>query len=115
MHRYTRRLIYAKLIIVSWKYNIHANERLTKVKKKNDQLLSLMFLFFLSFFLSNVPDNKCQKHKWHVPFFTRMKLLESVLACARAMTRIKTGVTRKRKKEESDIVKLLKNCTKEKR
>ena len=27
----------------------------------------------------------------------------------------KTGVTRKRKKEESDIVKLLKNCTKEKR
>ena len=50
-------------------------------------------------------------------FFTCIKLVALVLACAHGHTheKEKTRVTIKRKKEESDIVKLLKNYPKEKR
>ena len=50
-------------------------------------------------------------------FFTRIKLVALVLACARDHTHQmeKTRVTIKRKREESDLVKLLKNYPKEKR
>ena len=47
---------------------------------------------FRSFFLflhCNVPDNKCCKQKWGVLFFTCIKLVTHVLACACAITRIK--------------------------
>ena len=50
-------------------------------------LLNLIFLFFLSW--SSVPDNKCHKQKWHVLFYTRIKLVARVLACARAIAQIK--------------------------
>ena len=48
-----------------------------------------MFFIFLSFFHSNVPDNKCHKQKWRVIFSARIKLVARVLACARAIVRIK--------------------------
>ena len=47
-----------------------------------------MFSFF-PFLYSNVPDNKCHKQKWHVLTFTLIKLVAYVLACARAIARIK--------------------------
>ena len=83
----------------TWKYNIQANKRLRRVKK-NNQLLNLMFLFFLSFFHFNVSDNKCHKHKRHMLFFTRIKLVALVLAWARDHTHQmeKTRVTIKKKK-----------------
>ena len=47
-----------------------------------------MFLFF-DFLCSNVPDNRCHKQKWRVLFFTRIKLVARMLACARVIARIK--------------------------
>ena len=47
-----------------------------------------MFLFF-HFLRPNVPDNKCHKPKWRVLFFTRIKLVASVLARVCAIARIK--------------------------
>ena len=43
-----------------------------------------MFLLF-PFLHSNVTDNNCHKQKWHVLFFTRIKLVPRVPACANAM------------------------------
>ena len=45
--------------------------------KKNDQLFNLMFLFFY-FLHSNVPDNKCHKHRWRVLCYIHIKLVVSV-------------------------------------
>ena len=66
------------------KYKIQANERLTKIKK-NDQLFNLTFPTF-HILHSNGPDKKCHKQKWHVLSHTHQT---SVLACARAIARIK--------------------------
>ena len=55
--------------------------------KKNDQLLNLMFLFFL--FFVPISHTRSHKPKWCVLFFTRIKLVARVLACARANARIK--------------------------
>ena len=52
--------------------------------KENDQLFN-----FFNFLHSNVPDNKRHKRKWRVLFFIRIKLVARVLACARAIARIK--------------------------
>ena len=46
-------------------------------------------LCFIHFLHCNVPDNKCYKQKWSVLFFTRIKLVAHVLACARVIARIK--------------------------
>ena len=43
-----------------------------------------MFLYF-HFLGSNVSENKCYKHKWHMLFFTHIKLVMPVLACAHAI------------------------------
>ena len=48
-----------------------------------------MFLYFLSFSCSNVPHNKCHKQKWPVLFFTLIKLVAHVLACAHVITCMK--------------------------
>ena len=56
---------------------------------KNDRLLNLMFFFF-HFLRFNVPDNKCHKQKWRMLFFTRIKLVAQVLACARVIASIKS-------------------------
>ena len=87
--------IYSKLGIFSllwshtWKYNIQADKRLTKVKEKWSTIRFDIFLSFFHFLHSYVPDNKCHKQKWHVIFFTCIKLVASVLACARAIASIK--------------------------
>ena len=47
-----------------------------------------MFLLF-RFLHSNAPDNKCHKQKLRILFFTRIKLVTRVLACACAIARIK--------------------------
>ena len=47
-----------------------------------------MFLF-LNSLCSNVPDIKCHKQKRHVLFFTHIKLVAHVPACAPAITYIK--------------------------
>ena len=41
------------------------------------------FCSFFHFLLFNSPNNKCHKLKWRVLFFTRIKLVARVLACAR--------------------------------
>ena len=72
--------IYTKLRIFPYsegKYNIQANNRLTKIR-------NLMFLFF-RFLCFNVPDNRCHKRKWRVLFFTCIKLVMHVLVCAHAI------------------------------
>ena len=43
------------------------------------------FWSFFHFLYFNVSDNKCYKQKWRVLFFTRIKLVASVLSCARLM------------------------------
>ena len=48
-----------------------------------------MFWSFFHFLHSNAPDNKCDKQKCHVLFFTCIKLLTRVLACAHAIAFIK--------------------------
>ena len=80
--------IHSKLIF-PYSEIIHGSTTLKLMKgqqqrlKNNHQPLNLMFLFFLSFssFQSNVPENKCHKQKWHMLFFTRIKLVAHVLAC----------------------------------
>ena len=57
--------------------------------KQNDQQFKLMFLFFLSFSSFQCPYNKCHKQKWHMLFFTRIKLVPCVLACVHVITYIK--------------------------
>ena len=43
-------------------------------------------LLFFHFLCVNVPENKCHKQKWHVQFFTCIKLVAHVLAFAHAIT-----------------------------
>ena len=70
-------------------YKIQANERLTKVKEKSSTIKFDVFVRSFILLCSNVPENKCHKHKWHLLFFTRIKLVARVLVCAGAITRIK--------------------------
>ena len=58
-----------------------------RLKQDNHQF-NLMFLFF-HFLHSNVSDNKCHKQKWHMLFFTHIKLVVCVLARVHAITCIK--------------------------
>ena len=51
--------------------------------------LNLMFLFFFHFLRSYVPDSECHKQKWRVLFLICIKLVARVLACARAIARMK--------------------------
>ena len=65
------------------------NEKLTKIKEKWSTIqfnVADLFFYFLHF---NVPGNKCHKKQWRVPFFTRIKLVVRVPACARAIAHIK--------------------------
>ena len=48
--------------------------------------LNLCFCSFFYFLRSNV---QCHKQKWRVLFFIRIKLVAHVLACTRAIARIK--------------------------
>ena len=79
--------IHAKLRIFplfrshTWKYNIHANKRLTKVKEKW-YLFGLMFFIFISFSSLQCQTISC-KLNWGVLIFTRIKLVARVLAIAR--------------------------------
>ena len=56
-------------------------------------MINYSIWYFLSFFFyflhSNVLDNKCHKQKWHVLFFTCIKLVASVLICALVTAHIK--------------------------
>ena len=61
------------------KYNIQANEKLTKVKEKWS---TNKFDVFFSFF-------KCHKQKWCVLFLTYINLVARVLACVYAIPHIK--------------------------
>ena len=63
-----------------WKCNIQANEGLTKVKEKWSIVLNLM-LCFLSFSLFQCL-RLSHKQKWHMLFFTCIKLVVHVLVCA---------------------------------
>ena len=47
--------------------------------RKGNQSLNLMFLLFY-FLHSTVPDNRCDKQKWYVLFFTCVKIVVHVLA-----------------------------------
>ena len=60
-----------------------------RVGVKPRMLESLFFCSFFHFLCSNVPDKKCHKQKRRVLFFTRIKLVAHVLACTRAIARIK--------------------------
>ena len=77
---YMGRLIFAKLIIAftpNWEFFFIWMSYLE------------VFCYFFHFLCSNVSDSKCHKQKWCVLFFTCIKLVAQVLACARVMTRIK--------------------------
>ena len=96
-------LTYAKLIMAftpnskqfSLYYGvIHRSTKFkpTKVYQRFKKIINYSIWFFWSFFHflhSNVPDIKCHKQKWRVLFFTRTKPVACVLACARAIARIK--------------------------
>ena len=56
--------------------------------KKGNQPLNVMF-FVNFFFHSTVPDNKSDKQKWYMLFFTCINIVVDVLACARAIAHIK--------------------------
>ena len=70
-------------------YNIQANERL----KNNDQLLHLIFLFFLSFFSFQCP-RKCHKQVVRAIFYTDQTsgACDGVCACDRTYQMEKTAV-----------------------
>ena len=55
--------------------------------KKNDHYSIWCFWSFFHFLF--IPDNKSYKQKWGILFFTRIKLVARVLACACAIERIK--------------------------
>ena len=64
-----------------------------KIKKGYSKIITYSiwcFCFFFHFLHSNFPDIKCHRKKWRVLFFTRIKLVARVLACARAIARIKS-------------------------
>ena len=67
------------------KYNIQANKTL----KKNDSYSVWWFWSFFHFLHCNVPDNKCYKQKRDMLFFTCIKLVACVLACAHVIVNIK--------------------------
>ena len=67
---------------VTWKYNIQAKE-----KAMNHWIWCFCSLFY--FLHSTVPDNKCDKQKWYMLFFTCIKIVVHVLACAHPITYIK--------------------------
>ena len=66
----------------TWKYNIQANKNITKIKEKWSIIQFDGFALCFIFFHSNVSDNKCHRQKWHVLFFTHIKLMAHVVACA---------------------------------
>ena len=70
------------------KYSIKVNQRLAEVKEKwpNNQF----DVFVLSFSSFQGPNSKYHKQKWRVLFFTRIRLVSCVLACAHEIARIKS-------------------------
>ena len=64
------------------KYNIQANEKLTKVKEKWSTNKFDVFVYLFIFF-------KCHKQKWCVLFLTYVDLVARVLACVYAIPQIK--------------------------
>ena len=58
------------------KYNIQANEMLTKLKGKWLAIQFGVFSIwsFFHFLYTNIPDTKCHKQKWQKLFFTGIKL-----------------------------------------
>ena len=94
-------LIYAKLIIIftpnlefsPYPEVIHGSTTFKLTKgwqwlRKNDNYSTWCFWSFFHFLYCSVPDNKCYKQKWGVLYFTCIKLVVRVLACARAIARI---------------------------
>ena len=61
-----------------------------------------MFLSFFHFLLCNAPDNKYYKQKWDMLFFTCIKLVAHVLACAHAISHIKWRRLQTKKKLSYD-------------
>ena len=72
----------------TWKYNIQASKRLTKVKEKWSTIQYDVFAIF-HFLPSNVPDNMCHKYKWQMQFFTCVRLVPHILVFAHAIACIK--------------------------
>ena len=74
------RLIYAKLIMIftpNWEFSLVQMSYM------------VVFCSFFHFLRYNVSDNKCHKQKCCVLFFTCIKLVVCVLACAHAIGHIK--------------------------
>ena len=76
-----------------WKRNIQVNKMLTKVNEKWSTIQFDAFSMFCSFFHfihSIVQDNKFHKQKWHMLFFTCIKLMMLVVVCVHAIAHIKS-------------------------
>ena len=65
-----------------------ANKSITKIKKMINYSIWCFWSLF-HFFHSNVTDNTCHRQRWCVLFFTRIKIVVRMLACARVIARIK--------------------------
>ena len=87
-------LIYAKLIMVfilNIAFSLYSkvqHSSIWKFKKDYRKTINYSIWCFWSFYYflsSNVPANKCHKQKWCMLFFTRIKLVASVLVCAHQM------------------------------
>ena len=72
------------LIVMSYMYNIQANERLTRVKEKRD-IFILSFIFFIPMYQTK----SFHKQKWYVLLFTCIKLVAHVLVSGRAIVCVK--------------------------
>ena len=94
--------IHGKIDICQTDYSIHSKQRifaysnvihgsttfkLTKGYQENaNQLLNLMFLFFLLFSSFQCTRQKFHKQKWYMLFFTCIKLVARMLVSACAIT-----------------------------
>ena len=61
------------------------------IRDKEKAISHWIWCFFLCFifFITTVPDNRCDKQKWYVLSFTCIKIVVHVLAWARAIAHIK--------------------------
>ena len=91
-HRFyqTIYLSFKKIIFrPAWKYNIQANERLTKVTEKWSTVQFDVFDLSIIFFILMSQTISLISRYWCMLFFTRIKLVARVLLCSHAIAYIK--------------------------
>ena len=88
------RWILGKVDICQTDYSIHSKLRIVHYSEAIRESTRKMINYYSTminfhFPRADVPDNTYHEQKWRALFFTRIKLVARVLACVRAIARIK--------------------------